>query len=478
MQALHRGIALAILFLCVGTTALATEIRMVGDFRIAPVLWSNKNFTGWNDAGTRTYDALNIWQRSRLRMDFIANEHLKFRFGLRLPNNTDWGNGTFTADNSTTAVQVYQAYLHFTWPDTDIAFTVGMQPFSLPISSVFYQNPVINTDNQSSSIASLVVEAPIVDDLVNVRFGFGRPFDSNGMFDSTTTEVDDEFDFYFLTIPITPTGAKITPWAMAGVYGKAVAPSSQYQKGLLTAGSYLTPSGYQENQNFFFWAGAAFEISVLDPIRFYGDVMYGQGAFADAERNRRQGWFADTAVEYTGLEWVTPQLAAWWGTGEDDSITNGSERLPATSTKWGPGGTIFYDNTQPLTDNNLGSNPIGSWGLAFSFKDISFVPKLKHTLTLAMANGTNSDKGIRQAVAVSGGNGEYVALGKDLTTSEWLYGINAINTYAMNDNLTWVLELGWAKLTGAKASVWNSTRNFTGNINDPWYVGLGLIYKF
>ena len=43
--------------------------------------------------------------------------------------------------------------------------------------------------------------------------------DTNQSFD-TANQVDDELDFYFLTLPITGTGFKATPWTVVGVAGK------------------------------------------------------------------------------------------------------------------------------------------------------------------------------------------------------------------------------------------------------------------
>jgi hypothetical protein len=83
-------------------------------------------------------------------------------------------------------------------------------------------------------------------------------------------------------------------------------------------------------------------VTALDPIRFYADVIYGAGAMADRKSDQRHGWFVDFGAEYTGLDVVTPQVFAWWSTGEDKSTNNGSERMPYMRSAWGPGNSFLF----------------------------------------------------------------------------------------------------------------------------------------
>ena len=129
---------LAALIAATASAALAeTEVRMTGDARVYGVYFSGHNFTGWNDAawtsntptwtksGTKTEDTFEIWQRLRVRTDFIANESVKFRLGIKIDNT--WGTGTYTAANpDTTGILVYQAFLQFKWPGTDVQVTAGL----------------------------------------------------------------------------------------------------------------------------------------------------------------------------------------------------------------------------------------------------------------------------------------------------------------------------------------------------------------
>jgi len=114
----------------------ATEVKVAGDARVYGVFFANRNFTGWDETGTQTEDRTTIWQRLRLRTDFVANESLKFRFGMRVDDET-WGSGYLTAANPQVAIQPYLAYLQFKCPGTDIEMTAGYQPFPCPTPQCF-----------------------------------------------------------------------------------------------------------------------------------------------------------------------------------------------------------------------------------------------------------------------------------------------------------------------------------------------------
>ena len=48
------------------------------------------------------------------------------------------------------------------------------------------------------------------------------------------------------------------------------------------------------------WAGAGFEVSVLDPFTIYADFNYGSIDQKDKKADVN-GWLADLAVEYKGV---------------------------------------------------------------------------------------------------------------------------------------------------------------------------------
>jgi hypothetical protein len=482
----------SLLMLCSITGAqAATEVKMTGDALVYGVFSANKNFTGWNTgywtsdsltykhAGTQTEDRFQIWERFRLRTDFVASESVKFRLGLKVEDT--WGHGTLTAANpSTTAsLAVYQAFLQFKWPGCNVEVTAGLQDLSLPGSALFHDSVVF-----ADRAAAVLVNVPLIDDNLRALFGMARMMDKNRTYDTTTSQVADEWDFYFLVLPITVDGFKATPWAAAasaglnaqyftsGSYG-----TTNFGENLVSAGTFLTPAGWKYQQNAYFFAGSSFEVTALDPLKFYADIVYGQGAMADRSKNHRHGWFADLGAEYTGWNILTPQVFGWWSTGEDGSTRNGSERMPIAYSGWGPANSFLFDCSQELVkESNMGVTPVGNWGLGASLNNISFIEKLTNRLTFVYVHGNNSAKAIRDLNAILGSN-PYFTMGHDLTVNEHVLGVNFDTKYMLYDNLAAIMETGWAHGQFQK-SVWGSRLVNKSRDGDSYKVAFGLKYTF
>jgi len=482
--------ALLVLGMAVSAPA-ATEVKMVGDALVYGSFFSNRNFTGWNaptwtsatptwsKAGTKTEESFEIWERFRLRTDFVANEAVKFRLEMKVEDT--WGHGTYTAANPEVAIMIYGAFLQFKWPGCDVETTAGLQNIALPQSKLFYGSPVFG-----DRMAALVVEAPLIDKTLSLMAGFGRLIDTNRTYDTTTTQVDDELDAYFLALPITLEGFKATPWGTVAVAGKnanmftiksSQQNSSFYIDNLASAGTFASPALWKNSQNAYWWAGSAFEVTALDPIKFYADVIYGAGAESDRKKSRRQGWFLDAGVEYTGWDVLTPQAFGWWSTGEDGSTLNGSERMPMIRPNWGPGNSFLFDDSQELgKDSNMGMSPVGSWGFGASLDNISFMQKLTQRLTFLYVHGNNSARAIRNLNTLMGSN-PYFQMGRDLTVDEHVFGVNFDSKYMILDNLAAVVETGWAH-GDFQQSVWGHRLVSQSKEGDTWKVSFGLSYKF
>ena len=488
------ALALAIVGFAVMASA-ATEVKMVGDARIWGNWTSDMNYTGWNSTGTKTAQSMTIYERFRLRTDFVANEGLKFRFGIRV-NNKAWGDtaavtsaagGGFAIDNPAVNIDVYECYLQFKWPNTDIQFTVGMQPLDLPISAdMLYANPVLGV----TWGAAAVFNAPISDNFA-VTGGFIRFADGSPGFEATTTAQNTHLDGYLLTLPITVDGFKATPWGMLGVLGKDVAGTAEsigtgqsprinnqnVGNGLLSSTSYLAPSTFlRQGNEMYWWVGTTLAVTALDPFKFYGDVIYGSGAQNDKKYDKRSGFWFDVAAEYTGLDILTPQVAFWYGSG-DTSSSNGSGRMPTIVDNWGPSSSFLFNSGQSLAAGYAaGLNPAGSWGAAISLDKISFIPDLKHRITFTFANGTNSASALRYGNLLNG-VGTYYMMGRDLSTNEYVYGVNLDNQYNIYENLAAIVETGWAH-GNFQTSVWTHRFTNAASNGDVWKVAFGLQYKF
>ena len=507
MRSVLKVLILAALCLASTSVALAaTEVKMTGDVLTYGMYAPNKNFTGWNTGywtssgyvrpGTQTEEQFEIWERFRLRSDFVASEAVKFRLGLKVEDT--WGHGTYTAANPsagitttsgssvTSGVQDYLAYLQFKVPNTDIQVTAGLQPLSLPGTSFFGSSVVFGGDNATAAAAHISV--PVIDDRLSLGFGMARLLDAYQTFNPSsstkTKHFADECDVYYLLVPITLDGFKATPWAAiasaglyAGYFTQSAYGTSDMGDNLVSAGALLSSPAWRSQMNAYFWSGTTLEVTACDPIRFYADVVYGQGAMADAQKNHRQGWFIDLGAEYTGLDMVTPQVFGWWSTGEDGSTRNGSERMPIAVSGWGPGNSFLFDSTQEFTiDSNMGVNPVGAYGAGASLNNISFIEKLTQRLTFTYLRGNNSPRAIRYLNLTLGDN-PYFMMGRDLTTNEQLFSINLDSTYKIYENLSAIVETGWAH-GDFQESVWGHRWVKKSNDGDAWKVAFGLKYTF
>jgi hypothetical protein len=485
----------ALLAVTTGVARADTEVKITGDSRVYGDFFTGHNFTGksnpgwtsntptWSNAGAKSEEKFVVWERIRVQSDFKAGKDVKFRLSVKVDDT--WGHGTYTAANPTNAVQVYKAYLQFKWPGTDTQITAGLQPLSFPQTPAFFDSLLF-----ADFASAFVVEGQIMPDTLGYTVGFARMLDTNQTFD-TANQVGDELDFYFLTLPITGSGFKATPWTVVGVAGKytgyytAYASSfahANYAEDLISGGTLLGSRHWKNNQQPYIWAGSTFELTALDPVRFYADIMYGSGAFADRKRSQRHGWFLDAAAEYTGWTWAKPQIFGWWSTGEDGSTSNGSERIAHTRPNWGPGQSFLFDDGQVYGRNGeMGIDPAGTWGLAASLDKISYMPRLSHRVTVAYTRGTNSPTAIRDLNNALGSSNPYFILGRNLTWNEYAVGVNFDTTYNLYENLNILIETGWARghfQKSAWASTWGNDLVNRANNNDAWKIAFGFTYKY
>ncbi len=256
---------------------------------------------------------------------------------------------------------------------------------------------------------------------------------------------------------------------------------ANYAEDLLSGGTLLGSRHWKNNQQPYIWAGSTFELTALDPVRFYADIIVRLGRLRRPQRSQRHGWFIDAAAEYTGWTWAKPQLFGWWSTGEDGSTSNGSERIAHTRPNWGPGNSFLFDDGQVYGRNGeMGIDPAGTWGLAASLDKISYMPRLSHRVTVAYTRGTNSPTAIRDlnnALAAPtllhpGPQPDLERIRRGRQLRQHLQPLR---------NLNILIETGWARghfQKSAWASTWGNDLVNRANNNDAWKVAFGFTYKF
>ena len=312
-------------------------------------------------------------------------------------------------------------------------------------------------------------------DNVGLTAFWARPFNDN--FDGNDTRYNtntndrfylDNMDLFGLMAPLTFDGINLTPWVMYGMMGKNSLTNYNAPNNWTTtdgnppftlrpypfaSNGSVVPGGTSKSYGSMFWAGLPVALTMFDPLNVELDINYGyvegmgrysvqKGQNGPTVRGdtQRQGWLAKALVEYK-MDWATPGLFGWYASGDDDSVKNGSERMPSLV----PTGNM----TSYMGDGNLGwlrqdygVDYAGSWGIGAQLKDMSFLEDLKHTFRIAYWGGTNSTsmvKYMRYAASWSDG----LSVTPYLTTTDGLVEFNLVNSYKIYQNLEMNVELDY-----------------------------------
>ncbi|WP_308771810.1 outer membrane homotrimeric porin, partial [uncultured Bilophila sp.] len=282
-------------------------------------------------------------------------------------------------------------------------------------------------------------------------------------------------------LPLKFDGVKVTPWAMYGFVGRdsfenagASGDQKKLLQGLLPLGvsnKTLTGNSLTDRHGDAWWAGFTTELKVLDPFRFaldatYGRVDLGEGISTKGKKIdvKREGWIVSALAEYK-MESVTPGLTAWYSSGDDANVNNGSERLPTINpdvkvTSYGFDGTNFCRAQQVL-----GTSVDGTFGIVAHLKDISFFEDLSHTLRVAFYRGTNNTENVRQQMISK--PSETVSSMYYMTTADKAWEVNVDSEYKIYKNLSLFLELGYIRMD-LDSNVWkdyeSKKNNFKGAV--------------
>ena len=429
------------------------------------------------DKGGTGGDTFNAHQRFRTQIDVVANENLSgvvyFEIG-----HQDWGkeDGALGADGK--AVKVRRSYIDWTVPQTDLKVRMGIQGLALP-GATFGSNAVLDDD-----VAALTLSYAF-NDMVSATAFWARPYDLGG--DTKTSNQFDEVDIFGLAVPVTLDGFKVTPYGayasvgknsiaydtvndevLSGYNGSSV---GALMSGMLTPAQLIGTADNKTSAYDAWWGGVAFEMSKFDPFSLKADFTYGTKT-GDEDFAERSGWLLSAKAAYK-LGMVTPGLFAWYGSGEDDDINNGSERMPSVSpqswapTSFGFPGSVYYDDT------NFGLNGVGSWALGLELADISFIENLSHVFRVAYMKGTNDADLLKKNAGlideVTPAQGAVY-----LTNEDSAWEVNFDTTYKIYENLSLVAEMGYIKLD-LDEETWGNANSDT---SDAKKLAFYFIYEF
>jgi hypothetical protein len=333
-------------------------------------------------------------------------------------------------------IETRRAYIDFTVPNTELKVRMGLQGLALP--SAVAGNPVMDAD------VAAIVASYAFNDMFSLTGFWARPLDVDSG-DDTNKNSMDEYDLAGLIFSAKGDGFSVTPYFVYGMIGK-------------DAGVEINDVVINGDDATAWWGGAAFELTMFDPIVFSADAIYG-AVDSDTDAQEAAGWFLTGKLAYK-MDMFTPGVIAWYATGEDDDATDGSERLPFIEPAGFAPTSFGFDGAAGILDGAiLSATGTGTWGVALVAEDIQFIENVSHVVRVAYIKGTNDEK--------SG-----VAFG-NLTEEDSAWEVNFDTNYQIYENLSAAIELGWVKLD-LDESVWGAADD----TDDAWKAGVNLTYSF
>ena len=474
----------------------------------------NNRYLSMKDTQGRKHsaDTFNARQRIREQIDFIASESLSGSIWFEIGHaNYGQNSAGMALGGDGTTVKVRNAYLDWTVPNTDLKFRMGLQNIWLP-SAAGGGMVMDNTD------VAAVTASYQFNENVGLTAMWARPSNDNfpgvdtGDRENYRANYQDNIDLFFLSVPVKFDGLQVTPWAMYGMQGKNAWADGEgdarswwrdinafYPLGTDPFGhssAAFARQGTGKAYGSMFWAGLPIKLTALDPWNIEVDMNYGwveaMGRYGITKRGvangelastLRQGFIVKALVEYK-LDWGIPGVFGWYGSGDDESLTNGSERMPSIS-PYGLftgmlGDDTIYDGTMGTWDMALSYG--GTWGIGFRLKDMSFVEDLSHTFRVAYRGGTNSPSMVKYAhTALDWTNPQSNIDGPYLTTNDGLLEFNLQTKYDIYENLTAGVELGYIVNMmdhDTWSRSWTRSADATFSRQDAWKANVVMIYKF
>ena len=518
-----------VLALGLSASAGAIDFKTSGSWIMSFGYGANGNFMGKYDGHTQTgwgqgQDNFEPSQRLRLKLDAIASESLSGTVFFEI-GESFWGQASTGAALGSDAanIRLKNAFIDWAMPDSKIRTFMGIQNITTP--SMASGNSILNDD-----VAAVVVNAQISEQIGVTAF-WARPYNDNypGWTNASGKTLRagylDNVDAFGLTVPLTFDGVSITPWGMYAASGpnafrgnvnSSGSPFGNLENGLGESSSYysagMLPVGGARHRDFSnantaqngrkltsygnaWWGGITGDISLFDPFDLMFDFEYGSSQYNDDGRLNRHGWFASLLAQYK-LDWATPGIYFWYGSGDDSNPANGSERMPALDPDNANNYSYFAFDGAPYLERTalIGNNMAGTWGIGARLNNISFIDSLTSVVRVNYIGGTNSPvMGKKMSLANIWANG--TALSNDvaassslgmpglyMTTLDHALELGTTNYYQLYENFTICLEAGYIALwLDTSDSVWGARHRNGESIpqtRDAWNVNASFVYSF
>jgi hypothetical protein len=451
------------LCLTLGAASQASALEVVPS-GVMDFVFVYSNGPAIRDAGNNftddPFDRFSARQRSRIQIDFIANENLRgvlmLQFGAYV-----WGDGGDKGQTGAGALGttngyplVRRLYLDFNFPDSPVNVKMGLMDLVLPFAT--FGQPVFG-----DHVAAVTATANLTDNASLTAF-WARPYRN-----AAAAELkNNDMDVFGLWANLDFDSFTVAPWA---AYASIGSKSGWFES------EGLGPWGDDDGTNWeagtpddtanWWGLGVALKVMPTDALTIKFDAMYarakvdyleGGGTFpmpspitySDSDSFEAKGYYFALAVDYA-LDWGTPGFFAIYSSG-DKADSDNLGRIPGLAygdnvyaTRMAFGGSMTC-----AEDSYLNVSGIGMWMAGLQIADLSWIENVTHTARIAYIRGTNhidsdfiQEKGFGPEKGV-GDFGALVPMAKE--DQAWEVGFDTY--WQMYENLTVGLELGYIHL--------------------------------
>jgi hypothetical protein len=424
-------------------------------------------------------DDWHAYQRMRQYFEYIASDNLKAVAGYEI--DTLWGNagssGGLGADQPG-IIEVKRAMLEYT-TDQGTTLNIGVQGFGLPGGAT--GNPVLGGD-----MSGITANVP-VNDMMSLTAGWIRLNEDTqpGVEPPPGTPSGDS-DAFLAVLPVQMEGVSASPYAVYANLGQNYIDGAAYHSSSQLLGTLAGQYGgvTAEDNAQAYWIGVPVSVTMMDPLVFDGQVIYGEVMADSNDELDRSGLYVDASAAMN-MEWGTPTVFGLYSTGDDDKFNDGSETFP----------TLFSDGfVSPPFATAFGFNgccsnlsfgkdysfaqytPNGVWEIGAGVQGLSFQDNLSHDIGVTYTRGTN-DKDVGKALAGEAGYVPTATSNILLTKDDAAWQFRLYNQYDINENLYLALDLG-AAMMDMDSSVWDA-RGGSDYLDDPiTYSSAAIAYSF
>lgn len=407
--------------------------------------------------------------RSRIQIDFIANENLKGVLMLQM-GAYEWGSttgyygGGAALDTTAASPLVRRLYIDFNFPDSPVNMKMGLLELTLPYAA--FGQPVIG-----NHVAAVTATANLTDNASLTAF-WARPYRETDAAKAPGLKNND-MDIFGLWANLDFESLTVAPWA---AYASIGSNSYWWTRELGSSGAngpHAAGKKWESDDSDWWGAGLALKLMPSDSLTFKFDAMYASldNGSRDTDLNNApegEGYYFALDVTYA-MDWGTPGVFAIYSSGDDADDEGKFGRLPGLAYGTNIWPTLF-STAGSMTcgrDSMVNVSGLGVWLVGLKVSDISFIENVTHVAKLSYWRGTNH---IDSELIRDKGKGRVPGLGNNipLAYEDQMVEASLATKWQMYENLTVQLELGYLYLDatdkGSRDDYYDQENGFVGNL--------------